>query len=100
MSDELYRYTFNESADLDDIEETLVLALFGAESLHGEAQARLDVSHAFDRSRRSCVIDAATAVGRDVNRLFTGYLQREIGDDQFSVCRLERCEPEPAGTAA
>lgn len=100
MTGELYRYAFTDSVNMDDVEELLILAYFGAESLHGESQARLDAAHAFDRDQRSCVVDASTAVGRDINRLFTGYLRRELASNQFSVRRLERCEPEPAGMAA
>ena len=90
MSREIYKYSFNEATDLDEAEASLVLAFFGAEALHGEAQVQLDASHAFDRELRTCVIDAGTVVGRDLNRLFMGYLRHEFGSGQFTVKRLER----------
>ncbi|GIW90021.1 MAG: hypothetical protein KatS3mg109_0453 [Pirellulaceae bacterium] len=89
MSKELYRYTFGPHVPLEEIEATLLLALWGAESLHGEIQVRLDAAHFLDPDRRACVIDAGTTVGRDVNRLFIGFVQREFGNDAFRVERVE-----------
>jgi hypothetical protein len=88
MTRELYRYTFPPHVPLEDIEGTLLLALWGAESLHGETQVRLDAAHLLDRDRRACVIDAGTPVGRDVNRLFVGFVQREFGNEAFRVERV------------
>src|SRR5262245_29359821 len=89
MSKELYRYSFPADAPIDDIEASLLLALWGAESLHGEAQVRLDAAHFLDPDRRACVIDAGTPVGRDFNRLFLGFLRREFGADAFRVERVD-----------
>jgi hypothetical protein len=89
MSKELYRYSFPSNVPLEEIEATLLLALWGAESLHGEPQVRLDAAHFLDPDRRACVIDAATPVGRDVNRLFVGFVQREFGADAFRVERVD-----------
>jgi hypothetical protein len=87
MIQDIYRFEFFEDVSLTDIEETLLLAIVATESLHGESQARLDVGHYFDPTVRACVIDAGTAAGRDLNRLFVGFLRREYGDDSFRVQR-------------
>jgi hypothetical protein len=103
MTREIYRFTFGAAVPAEEIEATLVLALFGVESLHGEAQVRLDAAHVFDAAGRACVIDAGTAVGRDLNRLFVGFLRREFGADVFRVERvgaLPRPEPQEAPAAA
>ena len=89
MSNEIYRYTFLPAVALDEVEATLLLAIWGAESLHGESQVRLDAGHLLDRGRRACVIDAGTPVGQDVNRLFVGFLRREFDDDSFRVERVD-----------
>jgi hypothetical protein len=88
MTRELYRYTCSAAVPPEEIEASLVLALLAVESLHGEAQTRLDAAHAFDADRRACVIDAGTAVGRDFNRLFVGFLRREFGESAFRVERI------------
>ena len=93
MSKEIYRYEFDEDVPIEEVEASLLLAVLGAESLHGSAQVRLDAAHFFDAAKRSCAIDSTTEVGRDVNRLFVGFLQREFGEDVF---RVERAEPDAA----
>ncbi len=80
-----YRYQFLAGTQPEDVEVALVLALFSAESLHGEVQVRLDAIYTFDRTRLVLVIDASTDVGQDFNRLFVGFLKREFGDAMFSI---------------
>ena len=89
MTKEPYRYTFSEGLPIEDVEASLLMALLSVESLHGESQARLEAAHAFDAEKRCCVIDAGTDVGRDLNRLFVGYLRREFGEDAFKVQRVD-----------
>jgi hypothetical protein len=99
----LYRYAFNPDISIEEVEVSLLLALLAVESLHGETQTCLDTAHAFDAGKRACVIDATTAVGRDLARLFTGFLRREFGDTAFRVERLgaplPRARKAPAAAA-
>ncbi len=88
MTRDVYRYTFTAEAPVEEIEASLLLAVMATESLHGESQTRLDTAHYFDPTKRACVIDAGTPVGRDLNRLFIGFLAREFGADAFSVDRV------------
>ena len=90
MPKEVYRYRFMDDVDLEDLESTLTLTVMAVESLHGESQTRLDVSHLLDSETRTCVVDASTLAGRDFNRLLVGFLQREFGDDAFEVERVDR----------
>lgn len=92
---DVYRYLFTDAVPAVEVETTLVLSIFGVESLHGESQTRLDAQHAFDAKRRTVVIDAGTPVGRDLNRLFIGFMTREFGPGSFRVERVER-PPEPS----
>lgn len=86
----LFRYRIVNSVAPGEAEATLLRAILAVESLHGESEARLDVRHAWDESGRICVLDASTAVGRDLNRLFTGFLKREYGEDGFRVERVDQ----------
>lgn len=88
MTKELYRYTFKPDVPLDELEASLLLAILATESLHGEAQCRLDAAHFLDPDQRACAIDADTEVGRDLNRLFAGFISREFGADAFQVERV------------
>lgn len=89
MIREIYRYTFGPSVPPGEVEETLLLAVLAAESLHGTSRVRLDASYCFDAEKRACVIDAGTDVGRDICRMFTGFAIREFGEDAFQVRRAE-----------
>lgn len=101
MSKEVYRYTFDLAVPIEDIEASLLLAVVSVESLHGESQVQLDVHHLLDAARHACVIDASTPVGRDLNRLFVGYLRREFGEDTFRVKRVDTpAHNEPVAAAA
>ena len=93
MSREAYRYTFDRSVAWRDLEESLLLAVLAVECLHGEARVRLDGRYRLDGDRSICVIDTATDVGRDINRIFTGFVSREFGRASF---RVERVTPDEA----
>ena len=88
MSQLVYRYEFPETSPIAEVEASLLLALIGAESLHGETATRLEAPHVFDKDRRICVIDAEATAGKDFNALFAGYLRKEFGPDAFTVRRV------------
>jgi hypothetical protein len=88
MSEPSYRYTIAAGVPIEEVEITLLLSIFGVAALYGESQARLDAAHAFSAERRSVVIDAGTPVGRDLNKLFAGFLTKEFGADSFKVERV------------
>ena len=85
MNQKIFRYVFDPSVPMEEIEASLVLAIMATESLHGQSDVRLDAAHAFDAAKRTCVIDADTQVGWNLNRLFVGFLSREFGEDSFQV---------------
>lgn len=92
MKADVYRYRFNEEVATEDIEAALLLAIWGCESLNGESQTRMDATHYFDADQRACVIDAGTEVGMDFNRLFVGFVSRELGPDAFRVERVKEAK--------
>lgn len=100
MSDPVYHYSFSKDIAVEDIEASLLLAVLGTESLHGESQVRLDAAHFFDLEKHACVIDAATPVGQDLNRLFLGFLRREFGEDAFTVERVDSLPPDQQEVAS
>ena len=95
MPTTVMRYQFADTAEMDDVECSLVLALFAVESLHGESRVRLEASHYLEREQRVCVIDSTTVVGFDFAKVFTGFLRREFGPEAFTVRRVQReADPE------
>ncbi|MBN9523668.1 hypothetical protein J0H58_35015 [bacterium] len=85
MTGPAYRYTFAAHVPAEEVGLTLALAAVAAESLRGEAAARLDLAYAFDPAARVAVIAAGTRAGRDLAKLFTGFLRREFGEESFTV---------------
>jgi len=100
MTKDLYRYTFTDDVPIEEVEASLLLAIMATESLHGETQPQLDAAHSLDSTKRACVIDAGTPVGRDLNRLFVGFMRREFGEDAFRVERVEAQSTKPREPAA
>jgi hypothetical protein len=90
MNEFAYRYTIAERVPIDEIGVTLLLSVIAAEALYGETEARLNAYHALDADARSVAIDAATPVGRDLNKLFVGFLVKEFGAASFTVRRVDR----------
>jgi hypothetical protein len=89
MNRELYRYCFNNKVPFSEVEESLLLAVLAAESLHGRSLVRLDASFCLDSHKSTCVVDAASDVGRSIARIFTGFLTREVGEEAFRVERVQ-----------
>jgi hypothetical protein len=93
----VYRYVFAANVPLEEVEASLLLAIFATESLHGESEVRLEAGHYFEAEQRTCVVDGGTQVSRDLNRVFIGFLRREFGEDSFRVERaaeVPRRQPE------
>lgn len=100
MNDEIYRYEFESTVPLAEVEGSMVLALLAAESLHGETEVQISASHYLDMERRTCIVDAGNRVGRDLNRLFAGFVRREFGGDAFRVSSVPRHVDAESRTAA
>lgn len=95
MPRDLYRYDIGDGFCLLEVEKSLRLALLAAAILHGEVLVRIDVACDFDPLWRVCVIDAGTPAGRDLNRLFAGFLLHRLGGQSFAVSRISEFEQQP-----
>ncbi len=98
MHRSVYRFTFAEGADMEEVEGTLILAILAVGCLCGEPAIRLDAGYAVDPERRTVAVDGTTETGRAVTRVFTGLAIHEYGDESFSVTRSD--DPLPAAPRA
>ena len=89
MTPTIYRYRFDRKVPPRDVEESLLLAVLAAEGLHGTARVEMDAACRIDKDTGHCVVDATTPVGRDIARIFTGYLIHEFGRESFAIDALE-----------
>lgn len=88
----MYRYSFPDDTPFEQVQSTLLLALWATESIHGDAAVRLDASHAIDEARRSIEVDGTTPTGFTLNKLLVGFLVREFGAQGFTVERHSELE--------
>ncbi len=87
MECKVYRYRFKEDVSLGEVEESLMLAVLATESVFGRSRVHLDASFCLNKEKRACEVDASTEVGRNIARIFTGFLSREFGEEAFRVER-------------
>jgi hypothetical protein len=103
MASQTYSFSFNPDIPTDEVEDTLKLAIVAASAIHGESDVLVDAVHEFDAESRVCHIDGSTPAGRDLVRLFSGFLSREFGHGAFAVQRSPhpmRGERQPLGARA
>lgn len=89
MNQKSYRYSFNDKLPLQNIEDSLFLAVLATECLYGRSRIRLDASFCLKKKKRFCVIDASTEVGYHIARIFTGFLISEFGVEAFRIKRSD-----------
>jgi hypothetical protein len=87
MSEKL-RFAFKDGTDRAAVEEDLALAIFAAECVFGKARVRMEASYAVADDGRACLIDVGGEAGEAAARVFTGLATVRIGEDAFSVKRL------------
>lgn len=86
----VFRYDFQPDVPMDEVEQTIVLALLATESLHGECNVQLAAPHFLDVDHRACIVDGTSRVGIDFNRLLLGFLRREFGPLSFRVRTVDQ----------
>lgn len=89
MNRSAFRYEFKSDVPMEEIQSSILLAVLGCESLHGETDVHLNTAYSLDVPRRSCVIDISSEAGLDLNRLFAGFIRREFGRSMFTVERVD-----------
>ncbi len=100
MNANIFQFAFATAVDLTDVEATLQVAIVAAEGIFGEAQVRMEVSYHLDPDHRAIHIDAGTAAGEAVVRVFTALVIREFGPDAFTVRRGNAALVQPVEMAA
>ena len=91
-----YRYKLPPDASMDSVQDSLMIAVLAAEGLHGRSRVRLDAWFELDRKARHCRVDAGTAVGQDIARIFESFLANEFGEGAYEVERDDGDSSSPA----
>ena len=81
-------YRFKPHVPLQDVQETLLLAVLAAEGLHGPAIQEANLCYGVNADLHALAICAGDKAGRDVVRIFTNFVRREFGGDALDVTIL------------
>jgi len=88
-----YHFTFTKKADLQSVEDALVLASIAGEALGSDEPDRV-TTHVIDATRRTVRIDGRTAPGAATLRVFLALVSEMFGPCAFRVVTAEdRDEP-------
>ena len=85
MIRDIYRFHFDNSVSLDGIEKALAISVIAVEAIYGEAAMRIDGVFGVDRRSRTCTIDRETDLGRDLAKVFTGFLRLSMNPGRYEV---------------
>jgi hypothetical protein len=90
MSQTLYRYQFNKKVPLQEVEDSLMLAVLAVEGIYGRSRLQLDANFLLNKGKRTCVVDTGTEVGIHIACIFTEFLSRQFGEQSFQVKRIDK----------
>ena len=75
----IYRFSFDKTVSMDDVEKALALSTIAVESIHGEQAMMIDGKFAVLKRARTCLIDAETQLGCDLARVLAGFMRNSSG---------------------
>lgn len=84
------RFRFPEELDGEVIETQLTLAVIATECAFGQARVRIGAAYCFSREKSQVAIDVSSDVGEHIAQVFTGLMIRQIGEDRFTVDRVNK----------
>lgn len=79
------RYQFGPTVDMDEVQNTLRLAVLAAEGMFGEARVELGITCRTCPIQRQCDVVAEPEIGRMFYGVFLTYLRTNLGDDAVQV---------------
>lgn len=87
MAEGHYQFEFKKTADMAGVENALLMAVIAAEGIHGRSRVNLEADFNTNQAVRTCFVNADNQVGEDIAKVFTEFLNLEIGEDSFRVSR-------------
>ncbi|MGE0267871.1 MAG: hypothetical protein AB7S78_05410 [Candidatus Omnitrophota bacterium] len=80
------RFLFDDDIESNLIEAEITQAILTAEDVFGQPKVRLSASYLV--SKNKAVIDVTDDVGEHIARVFTGRMSRKVGQERFTVDRI------------
>lgn len=100
MTGQHYLIKFLDDVSMDEVRDTLQLARLAAKAIYAEGDLLLDAVCDLDVAGRTCRIDARSAAGRDLLRLFINFVNSEYGTGAFTVERASQQRHDQPGRRA
>ena len=75
----IYRFSFDKTVSMDEVEQALALSTVAVESIHGEQAMMIDGKFTVLKRARICLIDAETQLGCDLARVLAGFMSTSSG---------------------
>jgi hypothetical protein len=85
MTRTTYHFTFAAAVPMDAVEDALLLAAIAADAVADERDSARRTTHILDDKSGTCVIDARTAAGAVLVRVFFAYVSVMLGLRAFRV---------------
>jgi len=82
------KFRFPDGLDRKIIETQLALAIVAAECTFGQARVRIAAAYCVSKEKPQVAIDVSTDVGEHIAQVFTGMMIRQLGEDKFTVDRI------------
>jgi hypothetical protein len=87
------RFKFPRETKREFIEASIASAILNAEAVYGKPKVRVSgVAYYLAEDSPQCIIDVSSEVGEHVAQVFTGVMINTLGDNGFSVKRIQREE--------
>ncbi len=80
------RFEFDETVTKQNIDDQIALAIITAECTFGKPKVRLHA--AYLSSDGQAALDVSSDVGEHIAQVFTGLMSRELGEENFTVERI------------
>jgi hypothetical protein len=93
MTRTTYHFTFKSAVPMRAVEDALLLAAIAARAVAGDESRGRRTTHVVDDRGRTCVIDARTAAGAALLRIFFAYVTQMFGVCAFRVVTAEDLVP-------
>lgn len=95
------RFGLPKELDCESVEAQLALAIISAECVFGQARVRISAGYCMSTADGTSngekglqvAIDISTEVGEHIAQVFTGLMIRQLGEDRFTVERIDRKNP-------
>jgi len=87
MNDGHYKFEFSRSVNMAKVEYALLMAVVAAEGIHGRSRVSLEADFNTNQAVRTCIVNANNQVGVDIAKVFTEFLNLEIGQDTYRITR-------------